>query len=213
MASWEPQVFIIESLKFEDEKDNRFEGKILSDILLLGGKEPIYYYIRTKKEFEKVLEIFGKSEYRYLHISCHGNKNSLFTTLDALPFHEFATMINPYLNEKRLFVSACSAVNEDLAKVVIPDSDCYSLIGPINKIGFHDAAITWASFYHLMFKENPNSMKRKNIKPTLQNIVDTFEESLNYFSASETSPYYKKLLIKEILVNRKIFKLEGSYNN
>jgi hypothetical protein len=104
--------------------------------------------------------------------------------------------INPYLNEKRLFVSACSAVNEDLAKVVIPDSDCYSLIGPINKIGFHDAAITWASFYHLMFKENPNSMKRKNIKPTLQNIVDTFEESLNYFSASETSPYYKKLLIQ-----------------
>jgi hypothetical protein len=116
--------------------------------------------------------------------------------LDALPFQEFAMMINPYLNEKRLFVSACSAVNEYLAEAVIPNSDCYSLIGPINKIGFHDAAITLASFYHLMFKEDPNAIKRKNIKPTLQNIVDTFGESLNYFSASKTSPYYKKLLIQ-----------------
>ncbi len=196
MASWKPEVFIIESLGFEDEKDNRFEGKILSDILYLGGKEPIYYYIRTKKELEKVLEIFGKSEYRYLHISCHGNKKSLFTTLDALPFKEFATMINPYLKEKRLFVSACSAVNEDLAKVVIPRIGCYSLIGPIEDIYFQDAAIVWASFYHLMFKENPNAMKRKDLKPTLQNIVNTFGEPLNYFSRRERSPYFRKLTIQ-----------------
>lgn len=196
MSSWEPEVFIIESLELDDEKNNIFEGKILSDILHLGGKKPIYYYIRTKKEFKKILEIFGESEYRYLHISCHGNTKSLSTTLDALPFNEFATMVKPYLTEKRLFVSACSAVNEDLAKVVIPNSGCYSLIGPINNIGFHDAAITWASFYHLMFKEDPTAMKRKNIKPILQNIVDIFGESLNYFSASETSPYYKNLLIQ-----------------
>jgi hypothetical protein len=127
MSSWEPDVFIIESLELDDEKNNRFEGKILSDILHLGGKKPIYYYIRTKKEFKKILEIFGESEYRYLHISCHGNTTSLSTTLDALPFDEFAMMINPYLSEKRLFVSACSAVNEGLAKAVIPNSGCYSL--------------------------------------------------------------------------------------
>jgi hypothetical protein len=29
MASWEPQVFIIESLELDDEKKNLFEGKIL----------------------------------------------------------------------------------------------------------------------------------------------------------------------------------------
>lgn len=194
MTRGDPNVFIIESLDFEDEKNNRFEGKFLSQILQLGGKESLYYYIRTKKELQKVLEIFENSDYRYLHISCHGNKNSLFTTLDNLPFSEFATLINPHLNEKRLFVSACSAVNDDLAEVIIPKSGCFSLIIPINDIGFHDAAIIWASFYHIMFKENPNRMKRKDILPALRNIVNTFEISLNYFSNS-ISPY-KKTIIK-----------------
>lgn len=64
----------------------------------------------------------------------------------------------------------------------------------VNDIGFHDAAIIWASFYHIMFKENPNRMKRKDILPALRNIVNTFEISLNYFSNS-TSPY-KKTIIK-----------------
>jgi hypothetical protein len=47
-----PNVFIIESLKFSDEKKDRFEGKILSQILHLGGKESKYYYIRTEKELK-----------------------------------------------------------------------------------------------------------------------------------------------------------------
>ena len=40
-------VFIIESLTFEDENKERFEGKFLSHILKLSGIETKYYYIRT----------------------------------------------------------------------------------------------------------------------------------------------------------------------
>ena len=32
-----PNVFIIESLDFDDEENNRFEGKVLSNILKLNG--------------------------------------------------------------------------------------------------------------------------------------------------------------------------------
>ena len=32
----EPEVFIVESLKWEDEENNRFEGKILTEILTLA---------------------------------------------------------------------------------------------------------------------------------------------------------------------------------
>jgi hypothetical protein len=70
-------------------------------------------------------------------------------------------LIKLYLKEKRLFVSACSAVNDDLAKEIIPNSRCYSLIGPRKDIRFHDAAIIWASFYHLNFKENPMQCQEK----------------------------------------------------
>src|SRR3989304_8337351 len=81
-------VFIIESLRFDDEENKRFEGKFLSQILHLGDKKTIYYYIRTKKELEEVLRLFKKSNYRYLHLSCHGNKSSIFTTLDRVSFSE-----------------------------------------------------------------------------------------------------------------------------
>jgi len=33
------EVFIIESLNFDDERDSRFEGRIISDILALSGKK------------------------------------------------------------------------------------------------------------------------------------------------------------------------------
>jgi hypothetical protein len=44
-----PNVFIIESLKFDDERDDTFEGRLLSEILHLGGKTSEYFYIRTRR--------------------------------------------------------------------------------------------------------------------------------------------------------------------
>jgi hypothetical protein len=180
-------VFIIESLSFDDEKNNRFEGRFLSQILHLGGKESIYYYIRTKKELEKLLKLFKGSDYRYLHLSSHGDTESIYTTLDRIPFRELAKLLRPYLKEKRLFVSACSAVNEDLAEIVIPSSGCFSIIGPAEDVLFNDAAIMWASFYHLVFKEEPMKMKRQYVVSTLKNVANTFGVSMNYFSISERS--------------------------
>ena len=34
----QPEIFIIESLRFEDERAERFEGRIISQILALSGK-------------------------------------------------------------------------------------------------------------------------------------------------------------------------------
>lgn len=180
-------VFVIESLNFDDEKNNRYEGKFLSQILHLGGKKSIYYYIRTKKEFEEVLELFGESRFRYLHLSCHGGRKSIHMTLDRISFSDLSNLLQPHLKDKRLFISACSAVNDDLARTIIPSTKCFSIIGPAEDIIFSDAAITWASFYHLVFKEDPKKMKREYILSTLKNVADAFGVSLNYFSISEDS--------------------------
>jgi hypothetical protein len=189
----EPNVFIIESLEFEDEEDERFEGEFLSRILHLAGKEPLYYYIRTAQE----LEIFGESRYRYLHISCHGTDTSLFMTLNRLSFSQFGRLVRPHLMQRRLFISACSSVNEKLAREIIPNSGCYSLIGPTIDVEFRDAAIMWASFYHLIFKENYRSMKRKDIYPVLKKVVNTFEVPVNYFFTNSTAKKgYRRRQIK-----------------
>jgi len=189
-------VFIIESLNFDDERNRRFEGRFLSQILRLGEKASAYYYVQTTEEFEKALRLFQKSGYRYLHLSCHGNRASISTTLDEISFPDLGKLLEPYLDNKRLFVSACSAVNDYLAECIIPSSKCNSIIGPTRKILFSDAAITWASFYHLVFKENPEKITKDQILPTLHSVADTFQVSLNFFWLdSQSDKGYEKALI------------------
>lgn len=182
-----PEVFIIESLKFDDEANDRYEGKIISNILHLNEKNSKYYYIRTKRELEKVIGIFDGSGYRYLHLSCHGSPQSMATTLDTIPFEQLGEILKPHLHSKRLFISTCEMVNEELAKAIIPDSGCYSIIGPSKPVAFSDAAILWASFYHLIFNYRPEAIKREGIIKYCQRIVDLFGVPLNYYSFSRRS--------------------------
>lgn len=144
-----PEVFIVESLGFDDEYHNRFEGKIITNILDLNGKSSKYYYIRTERELVEIAQIFYESNYRYLHLSCHGSSKSMATTLDEIPFNRLGEILGPYIRKRRLFVSACEMVNTDLARAIIPRSNCYSIIGPSVDVTFSDSAILWASFLSL----------------------------------------------------------------
>ena len=187
-----PEVFIIESLKFKDEKKNRLEGEILERTLKLSGKEPQYYYLRTKRELKKVLKRFKKSNYRYLHLSCHGNDESIGTTLNSIEFEELGDILRPYLSGRRLFFSSCEVVNKSLAAAVMPESECNSIIGPTEEVDFDKAAVMWASFYYLAFEENRKKMDRDNIKPILNNIARLFEIPIAYYGKhSDSSDGYR----------------------
>lgn len=173
-------VFIIESLDFDDEKNLRFEGRILHDILKLSGQQTEYWYVRTWKELkEAIFKRFWKSGLRYLHISCHGSKDTISLTLDDVTFEEFGSAIRGYLSERRLFFSACEVVNQALHDATILDSDCYSLVGPKYAINFDDAVIMWATFYHLMLRD-ATAMKSKEIRRVLSVIETTFGQTFTY---------------------------------
>lgn len=176
-----PEVFIIESLRFADEERGYYEGQIISDILRLNQKQSKYYYIRTKKELRAVLEKFRDSNYRYLHLSCHANNKEMATTLDSIPFDELSTLLKPYLRERRLFVSACEMVNINLGKLLLPGSGCFSLMGPATRIAFSDAAIIWASLYHLMFNHAPDIMKRNILLLYGKRLTTIFGTPLNFY--------------------------------
>lgn len=181
----EPKVFIIESLGFKDEKKDLFEGRVLSNILKLNDVESEYYYIRTKQEFEEVIDIFYDSNFRYLHISCHGSPSSLETTLDSISFDELHKFLSPCLVNRRVFISACEMVNLKLAKALINGSKCLSVIGPSKPVAFSDATIFWSSFYHLMFSNNSEVMKKRDLKNTLSKVANLFNVSVNYYSKSK----------------------------
>jgi hypothetical protein len=177
------EVFIIESLTFGDETHRR-EGEILSRILGMADKSAAYWYIRTKAELRRVLQKFGQSGKRYLHISCHGNPTSLCTTLDEVPFSDFAQLARPYLAGRRLFISACEATNTAFVKAILPNSGCHSVIGPVGAVEFGDAAIMWAAFYHLMFKLDDQAMNRRNLEAVLTKTSATFGVGMRYYRLS-----------------------------
>ena len=134
---------------------------------------------------EEVMDIFEESDYRYLHLSCHGSQASVSTTLDRIELKDLSEIIGPYLRKKRLFMSACLAANHRIAEHLIPAFGVYSVVGPKKEVDLHSAAIAWAAFYHLMFDENYRSMKTPEIKKNLQRVSDTFRIPFNYFKTGK----------------------------
>ncbi len=175
-----PELFIVESLTFDDEENKRFEGKTLSEILQLSGKSPRYYYVRTEIELRAVLRLFQKSRYRYLHFSCHADNRSVATTLDEINFRNLATLINPHLAARRLFMSACDVVNRRLAREIMNNSGCLSIIGPSSNVNFDEAAIMWASFYFLAFRQDSEYMKGKELRSILRDLTKQFQVPMAY---------------------------------
>jgi hypothetical protein len=189
---------IIESLRFSDEDGNRLEGKILRQIFKLSGHKVGYLYIRTRQELQIAVRQFHESQRRYLHLSCHGNPTNIGLTLNRLGFAEFASDVSPFLRNRRLFLSACAVVNEDLAKVLIPGSGCYSVIGPRKTIYFDDSVLMWASFYHLMFRDPAiDAMKGGKIRWALRRIRHAFGIEFDYFKRIDGRRGYTRVDIDD----------------
>ena len=175
-------VFIIETLKLEDEKNGNLDGQILKDILDLCDIPNEYYYIRTKQELEEIIIEFESSEFRYLHLSCHANESQIGFTFENLFFSEIEEIIGDYINNKRIFISACKASNFEFAQTLIPKTGCTSLIGSPDKIDFDKSSVFWSSFYHLMNEKDSNRMGQPEIKKVLQSLVDIHDIPINYYS-------------------------------
>jgi hypothetical protein len=209
MAATIADVFIIESLHPDDEGNGRFEGSSISHILRLHGKNPKYEYVRTRKGFEAAVERFGRSRYRYLHISAHADPEGMCTTnQDDIDYDELAELLKAHLKGKRLFLSACSMVHDDMAKEIIPKTGCYSVVGPKEDIEFSTAAVFWPAIYHLMFSHSGSGMKHRELKDNLKRVTDLFEVDIGYYSASKVKSrgYTRDLLQKRTSVKKNISK-------
>jgi hypothetical protein len=67
----EANVCIVESIDMLQE-DSLKEGEIIARTLRMSNKKSQYVYVRNRRELECVIEEFGRSKFRYLHLSCHG---------------------------------------------------------------------------------------------------------------------------------------------
>ena len=175
-------VFIIESMDIKNEVQGNLDGATLKKTLDLCGLPNKYFYIRTKLELEKIIKRFDKSKYKYLHMACHGNEEELGLTYEAVSFDELDIIIGPYLQYRRLFLSACKAARFELAKHFVPKYHCFSVIGSPDNIEYDKAAVFWSSFYYLMYTCDKTNMLQRDMMPVLENTTRLFNLQLNYFS-------------------------------
>lgn len=174
-------VFIIESTDVDDEENRRQEGRALTNMLELARRPVLYRYIRTSKELEKMLKQFAETTYRYLHLACHGNREVIALTYDEVRLRVLADVLAPFMNNRRLFISACEAAQRPLAEPLLTLSTCYSVVGPARDISFRDSAIAWASFYVLMSQLDPKRMVRADIESNLSKVCELYRVPFNAF--------------------------------
>lgn len=180
-------VFIIESMDLDNEKDKKLDGFALKTILDLCDIPNEYFYIRTKLELQKTIELFSNSNFGFLHLACHGNEEGLGLTYEYIYFEELEKIIGKHLYHRRLFLSACKTARFELAQHFIPKHHCYSVIGSPNDIDYDKAAVFWSSFYFLMHEVNKINMPQSDLWPILKNVTKLFNLKLNYYSIIKNS--------------------------
>jgi hypothetical protein len=183
-----PGIFLIESTYREDERNGLRERHALEEILNMVGRPFSHYYIRTEKELVELIAEFRESNFRYLHLACHGDRHGIGLTFDKVPLSRLAAILAPALNERRLFLSACDCIRTVLAKPIFKSSTCYSVIGPSGDINFSDATLAWAVFYSLMSRVNRRVMKQRVIKNQLRSVCKVLKVSFNAFFNDDGLP-------------------------
>lgn len=190
-------IFIIESLGPDDEGNGRFEGPIISHVARLHGKQPAYRYVRTRRDFGKAIKAFLRSDFRYLHISAHADREGIATTnQDKITNRELGEMLGKGFADRRLFLSACSIVHREMAAQIIPVTGCFSVVGPRRDIGFAEAAVFWPALYHLMFEFDSKAMMRAALAANLIKVTRLFDVEIGYYarSASRKSGFSRDIL-------------------
>ncbi|ERL01836.1 hypothetical protein O999_20890 [Pseudomonas putida LF54] len=174
-------VFIVESLRMNDEVEQRYEGRRLADILRMAGKKPKYFYFQEKRELPHILKIFKESKYRYLHFSCHAALNQVMTTYSAYTYPEFAQEMKGYLKERRVFFSACELGNELFTNCLAgTNKGMHSIAAPAEEIDFDHAAAIWSSFYVSVFSSGNNSMRHGDIVSRLKILGSLFPVDFHF---------------------------------
>lgn len=202
-----PDVFIVESLKDSDPKD----GKLLADSLRFSGKNPIYMTFSTEEELKRVLAIFAASNYRFLHVSCHGtatdlkfyDQNKAECPPEQIDYQSFLNIFPEKIQAFRLFFSACELGNMNISNIMMrkKKGTLHSVAAPSIVISFTNSASIWNAFYIAMFSDDTKGMKAEGIISKLKKITDIFNVD---FHISCWHPQQKQIWHHKIKSDSKI---------
>ena len=112
------EVFIIEALTRDDVRDGMLDGYVLYQQLKMMGGDPRYVRVSSENDFKASLVMFRESNYKFLHISCHGDKEKRQVRIGDTWFGymRIAIASMQMLKSRRVSFSACELGNEEFCK-------------------------------------------------------------------------------------------------
>lgn len=158
-------VYVIESPSSRDLLDGRTEGRMLTEALRLA-EIPHWYSLASDRSMfrealsERLLEAWeahGK-KVPILHLSLHGSTDGVvLTSGESLSWDELRQELMPLIRamDGGLLVCMSSCFGSSGCRMAMyEDSEphFWALVGNVGSALWSDAAIAYASFYHLFFK-------------------------------------------------------------
>lgn len=190
-----PQVFIIEGVRDDDIQNHRVDGYILYKQLLLLGQEPRYVVVTGLNDFKAALVMFRQSNYRVLHISCHGTRDAVNLSKELIDYNTFADATRDCLKSRRIFFSACELGNIQLAELLFKvNKGMHSFVASQHPVEFKYASAFWVAFYTKYFEFQGKLTHQKMLEAlsplvqyfgvqTISAAVDTKKQRLEFFDS------------------------------
>ena len=202
------EVFIIESITDSDpKKETEMDGSVLAQQLKLMGASPLYVPVRSLNDFKAALVMFCMSSYRFLHISCHGDKNNEKIKLgeDWYHYEQIADALPEALKSRRVSFSACELGNEQFVKVLNSKNKwIHSIAAFSDQVDSKIASAYWIAYYTLCFdnvkiKGGGASLSSKNLMKIIKQL-DAIFGCGSFFAYSNT---VGQEIVTKHLVNQK----------
>ena len=183
-----PDVFILESLRREDELEDRAEGATLARLLRMAGKSPKYHYFEDERELPLLIHLFRQSQYRYLHFSSHGSPSEVHLQNDSLSYPRFSEYFKGHLQLRRVFFSCCSLGSELFSEVLAGNNKgMHSIVAPAEPVTFASAATMFQALYVSLFELEAQTMRHEEIRKRLVALRDLFSVKI-HFSSYRAAP-------------------------
>lgn len=165
----EPYIFFIESFKpSEKEREGEVIHRVLRDF---KEKKCCYRFVNNTQDFQKALNEFNRTGYRYLHISCHGSRRGITVGEERIRLETLSKLLQGVMTNKRLFLSSCLTTNEEFRDKYFIETAARSVLGFYDKVYFDDAVVFWVTFYHLVFNEDFINIANENLEKISRKIA------------------------------------------
>jgi len=160
-------VFNVESPSDNDFLHGITEGKALSEMLSVTGISSSYFIATSLEAFKTAIneklpqEAKNHGKFPLLHLSMHGSSQGVgFTNGDELSWDQLRNLLLPIIRAMNgslvICMSSCFGGSGcRMAMYTDNEPTFYALIGIDKKIDVFDTALSYASFYNLIFKGHP----------------------------------------------------------